>query len=93
VALERPAVNREWLPERSGARDGRLVRDDQHRLACRQCGRSEEVGCANADQPCLTLAGAAGFTVDEVEVVFLGLCPACKTAEVTPDRGSGGRVT
>jgi Fur family ferric uptake transcriptional regulator len=55
-----------------------------NRLVCRQCGRTEEVGCAIGDQPCLTLARAAGFTVDEAEVVFLGLCPACKTGEVTP---------
>ena len=83
---ERPAVNREWRPERPDARD-RRVRDNRHRLVCRQCGRSEEVGCANGDQLCLTLARAAGFTVDEAEVVFSGLCPDCKTGGVPPDRG------
>ena len=87
MTLEWPAVNREWLPERPDARDGRRVRDNRHRLVCRQCGRTEEVGCANGDQPCLTLARADGFTVDEAAVVFLGLCPACTIGEVPPDRG------
>jgi Fur family ferric uptake transcriptional regulator len=77
LTLERPAVNRERLPGLPGARGGRRVRDIRHRLLCRQCGRTEEVGCANDDQPCLTPVPAAGFTVDGAEVVFLGLCPAC----------------
>jgi Fur family ferric uptake transcriptional regulator len=77
VTLERPAVNRERLRELPDACGGRRVRDNQHRLICRRCGRTEEVGCANDDQPCLTPVPAAGFTVDEAEVVFLGLCPAC----------------
>jgi Fe2+ or Zn2+ uptake regulation protein len=69
---------REWLPD-ADAHDGRRVLGNQHRLVCRRCGRTEAVGCANGDQPCLAPAGAAGFRVDEAEVVFLGLCPACKT--------------
>ena len=62
-----------------GVRDGQVVRDGRHRLVCRWCGRTEEVGCAIGDLPCLTPARAAGFAVDEAEVVFWGLCPACKS--------------
>jgi Fur family transcriptional regulator, stress-responsive regulator len=36
-------------------------------------------------QPCLTLAGDMGFAVDETEVVFWGVCPACKAAESSTD--------
>jgi len=67
---------------RSAARDGRRFLDSKHRLVCRRCGRTEDVGCAIGDQPCLTPARTAGFAVDEAEVVFRGLCPACKTGEV-----------
>src|ERR1700737_1906296 len=88
VTPERPAVGRERLSERSTARDGRRVRDSQHRLVCRRCGHSEDVGCAIGDQPCLIPARAAGFVVDEAEVVFWGLCPACKPGAIPPDRGA-----
>lgn len=71
------AVNRERFPELPDARGGQRVRESQHRLICRQCGRAEEVGCANEEKLCLTPARAAGFTVDKAEVDFLGLCPAC----------------
>ena len=52
--------------------------DDKHRLVCRRCGHTEDVGCVIGDQPCLAPAQAAGFAVDAAEVVFWGLCPACK---------------
>lgn len=78
MTLERPAVNRDRVPGALRRARRAAHRDDQYWLTCRQCGRTEEVGCANEDQPCLTLARAAGFTVDGAEVVFSGLCPACE---------------
>ena len=44
---------------------------------CRGCGRAVDVDCVIGIAPCLKPADAAGFVVDEAEVVFWGLCPDC----------------
>src|SRR5882724_7931602 len=51
--------------------------DNHHHLVCRACGRTEDVDCTVGVAPCLTPEDAAGFAVDEAEVVFWGLCPDC----------------
>ena len=51
--------------------------DNHHHLVCRQCDRTEDVDCVVGYAPCLEPSSALGFTVDEAEVVFWGLCPAC----------------
>ena len=51
--------------------------DNHHHVVCRSCGRTEDVDCAVGDAPCLIASNDSGFTVDEAEVVFWGLCPAC----------------
>jgi Fur family ferric uptake transcriptional regulator len=45
----------------------------------------EDVDCAVGERPCLDPGSAHGFAVDEAEVTFWGLCPACqaKRAEET----------
>jgi Fe2+ or Zn2+ uptake regulation protein len=53
--------------------------DNHHHLVCRMCGRTQDVDCAVGLAPCLTPEDAAGFAVDEAEVVFWGLCPDCLT--------------
>jgi Fur family transcriptional regulator, stress-responsive regulator len=53
--------------------------DNHHHLVCRGCGRTEDVDCAVGLAPCLRPADPVGFTVDEAEVVFWGLCPECLT--------------
>src|ERR1700722_15841494 len=63
------------------ARFERRVGDHHHHLVCRRCGRTEDVDRVIGAQPCLTAAGDGGFVVDEAEVVFWGVCPACKAAE------------
>jgi Fur family ferric uptake transcriptional regulator len=52
---------------------------------CRRCGRTEDVDHAIGAQPCLTAAEDLGFTVDEAEVVFWGVCPACRAADSSAD--------
>ena len=37
-----------------------------------------DVDSAVGAAPCLTPSDAAGFVVDEAEVVFWGLCPGCQ---------------
>jgi Fe2+ or Zn2+ uptake regulation protein len=54
------------------------VGDNHHHLVCRGCGVVVDVDCAVGAAPCLAPSDAAGFVVDEAEVVFWGLCPGCQ---------------
>ncbi|SDE99359.1 Fur family transcriptional regulator, ferric uptake regulator [Blastococcus aurantiacus] len=54
------------------------VGDNHHHLVCRSCGVVADVDCAVGAAPCLSPSDAAGFVVDEAEVVFWGLCRACQ---------------
>jgi len=60
-------------PARYEARVG----DNHHHLICRRCGATSDVDCVVGAPPCLQPSDAAGFLVDEAEVTFWGLCPAC----------------
>ena len=71
-------------PAGSPVRYERRVGDNHHHLVCRRCGRTEDVDGVTGAQPCLTPAEGTGFAVDEAEVVFWGVCPACKTAQGSP---------
>jgi Fur family ferric uptake transcriptional regulator len=55
------------------------VGDNHHHLVCRSCGAVADVDCAVGAAPCLSPSDAAGFVVDEAEVVFWGLCRDCRT--------------
>jgi Fur family ferric uptake transcriptional regulator len=50
--------------------------DWHHHLVCRACGSIVDVPCATGERPCLE-AALPGAIVDEAQVVFRGLCPAC----------------
>ncbi|MDK3257562.1 Fur family transcriptional regulator [Blastococcus capsensis] len=54
------------------------VDDNHHHLVCRSCGAVADVDCTLGAAPCLTPSDAAGFVVDEAEVVFWGLCRICR---------------
>jgi Fe2+ or Zn2+ uptake regulation protein len=54
------------------------VGDNHHHLVCRSCGAVADVDCAVGAAPCLSPSDAAGFVVDEAEVVFWGLCGSCQ---------------
>ncbi|MEV4892808.1 Fur family transcriptional regulator [Nonomuraea sp. NPDC055795] len=56
------------------------VGDNHHHVVCRSCGAVADVDCAVGHAPCLRAADDQGFTIDEAEVVYWGLCPACTTA-------------
>jgi len=64
-------------PAGSVARYETRVADHHDHLVCRSCGDIVDVDRAAGEAPCLTATGDHGFTVDEAEVVFWGLCPAC----------------
>ena len=64
-------------PPGSSARYERRVGDNHHHLVCRRCGAIEDVDCTVGQAPCLTASTAHGYTIDEAEVTFWGVCPAC----------------
>lgn len=47
-----------------------------HHLVCRSCGAVLDVPCVRGRAPCLE-ADLPGAAVDEAQVIFRGLCPAC----------------
>lgn len=51
--------------------------DNHHHLICRRCGALRDVSCHIGHAPCLTPHDAAGYIVDEAEVIYWGTCPAC----------------
>jgi Fur family transcriptional regulator, stress-responsive regulator len=53
------------------------TRDNHHHCVCRACGLIVDVDCAKGSAPCLDIADAAGFVIDEAEVTYRGLCAAC----------------
>ncbi len=67
------------------ARFERRTGDHHHHLVCRRCGRTEDADRAIGAQPCLTAPEDLGLTVNEAEVMFWGVCPACKAAESSTD--------
>jgi Fur family transcriptional regulator, stress-responsive regulator len=64
----------------SPARFERRVGDNHHHIVCRSCGAVADVDCAVGDAPCLTASDDHGFSIDEAEVIYWGLCPGCSTA-------------
>jgi Fur family ferric uptake transcriptional regulator len=69
------------------------VGDNHHHVVCRACGAAADVDCAVGERPCLSPSDASGYVLDEAEVTFWGLCPACqhdnsKTATATAPTSS-----
>ena len=64
-------------PEGSVARYEARVGDNHHHLVCRSCGAITDVDCAVGEAPCLTASDAAGYAIDEAEVIYWGRCPTC----------------
>jgi Fur family transcriptional regulator, stress-responsive regulator len=67
-------------PAGSPARFEGRVADNHHHGVCRSCGAVADVDCAVGEAPCLTASDDHGFSVDEAQVIYWGLCPACSTA-------------
>ena len=64
----------------SPARFEGRVGDNHHHVVCRSCGVVADVDCAVGEAPCLTASDAHGFSIDEAQVIYWGLCPGCSTA-------------
>ena len=67
-------------PAGSPARFEARVSDNHHHVICRSCGRTDDVDCAVGEAPCLTASDDHGFSIDEAEVIYWGLCPDCSPA-------------
>ena len=78
-ALSRAGLARRLEPAGSPARYEARVGDNHHHIVCRGCGAIADVDCVIGERPCLTPSGGHGFDLDEAEVTFWGLCPACQT--------------
>ncbi|MEV6766028.1 Fur family transcriptional regulator [Streptomyces sp. NPDC051105] len=78
-ALTTAGLVRRIEPAGSPARFEGRVGDNHHHVLCRSCGAVADVDCAVGDAPCLTASDDHGFAIDEAEVIYWGLCPACST--------------
>lgn len=80
-ALVGAGVARRIEPAGSMALYELRVGDNHHHVVCRGCGVTADVDCAVGRRPCLTPSDAHGFVLDEAEVTFWGLCPACQSRQ------------
>src|SRR5919206_1274318 len=74
-ALTAAGLIRRIEPPGSPARFEGRVGDNHHHIVCRSCGVLADVDCAVGEAPCLTASDDHGFSIDEAEVVYWGLCP------------------
>src|ERR1700758_5117660 len=81
-ALTTAKLIRRIEPAGSPARFEGRVGDNHHHVLCRSCGAVADVDCAVGDAPCLTASDDHGFSIDEAEVIYWGLCPDCSTARI-----------
>ena len=82
-ALTQARLVRRITPPGSVARYESRVGDNHHHVVCRSCGVIADVDCSVGAAPCLEPSDAHGFVIDEAEVVYWGVCPAC-TSDVEP---------
>ncbi|GIH66053.1 Fur family transcriptional regulator [Microbispora siamensis] len=82
-ALTAAGLVRRIEPAGSPARFEGRVGDNHHHVVCRSCGVVADVDCAVGETPCLTASDTHGFTIDEADVIYWGLCPGCSTARAS----------
>jgi Fur family ferric uptake transcriptional regulator len=78
AALARAGLARRIEPAGSPARYEARTGDNHHHVVCRACGLITDVDCAVGSAPCLDPSQTHGFKLDEAEVTYWGLCPACQ---------------
>lgn len=77
--LSRAGLARRIEPAGSPTRYEARAGDNHHHAVCRSCGVIADVDCVLGEAPCLDPDNTRGFEVDEAEVTFWGLCPACRS--------------
>jgi Fur family transcriptional regulator, stress-responsive regulator len=78
-ALTSAGLVRRIEPSGSVARYESRVSDNHHHVVCRSCGDIADVDCAVGHTPCLTASNDHGYSIDEAEVIYWGVCPDCST--------------
>jgi Fur family transcriptional regulator, stress-responsive regulator len=76
--LARAGLARRIEPAGSPALYEARVGDNHHHVVCRACGAIADVDCAVGSAPCLDPSQTHGYDLDEAEVTYWGLCPACR---------------
>ncbi|MEO3874042.1 Fur family transcriptional regulator [Nonomuraea sp. B12E4] len=79
-ALTAAGLVRRIEPAGSPARFEGRVGDNHHHIVCRSCGAVADVDCAVGEVPCLTASDTHGFSIEEAEVIYWGLCPDCSSS-------------
>ncbi|HCT78691.1 MAG TPA: transcriptional repressor [Micromonosporaceae bacterium] len=79
-ALTAAGLVRRIEPSGSVARYESRAGDNHHHVVCRSCGLVADVDRAAGETPCLTASDDHGFSIDEAEVIYWGLCPGCSAA-------------
>lgn len=87
VLVEKNLIRR-IQPAGSAARYEDRVGDNHHHLICRGCGKTFDIDCTVGSAPCLVADDDHGFEIDEAEVIFWGLCPACRQPTCLQTRAS-----
>jgi Fur family transcriptional regulator, stress-responsive regulator len=67
-------------PAGSPARYETRVGDNHHHVVCKRCGAAQDIDCVVGAAPCLEPSSAGGYSIDEAEVTFWGLCPTCQSS-------------
>ena len=70
-------------PAGSAARYETRIGDNHHHVVCRACGATADVDCVVGSAPCLSPNASSGYSIDEAEVTFWGLCPACRAVDIS----------
>jgi Fur family ferric uptake transcriptional regulator len=65
-------------PAGSPARYETRVGDNHHHVVCRVCGTAQDIDCEVGAAPCLDPGATGGFSIDEAEITFWGICPSCQ---------------
>ena len=83
LALTAAGLVRRIQPSGSVARYESRVGDNHHHVVCRSCGAIADIDCALGATPCLTASNDQGFSIDEAEVTYWGMCPDCVAVPAT----------
>jgi Fur family ferric uptake transcriptional regulator len=82
--LEETELIRRIEPAGSPARFEARVGDNHDLLVCRSCGEVAHIDSATGSAPCLEASNTNGFILDEAEVTYWGICPACQLNTTQP---------
>lgn len=76
--LTEAGLLRHIQPSGSVARYESRIGDNHHHVVCRTCGAVADVDCVTGAAPCMEGSDHHGYEIDECEVTFWGICPACQ---------------